>query len=270
MTQGNHSFGKLKIFGVALLKILKESPHKNFNVLYEKGIGVPMIQNILEIFKSEIRNKIQGTSVIPLEEFTIFITYFENDAKDTIVIIYLDEKDNTSNYSTLYLYSKKIRKALSSDNSLSKIAQICDDAIEIPHAKGITGLYVILQSGVIIFSKTRDSVSEKLQSDLLGGFISALFSFSEQVINGESGAKLKEINFGNQSFYTITKNNTIFTFLVTKMSPLLQRYMYIIVDKFLDKYEHNLKHFDGDLTRFHEFNDIVDQYFIIEKKDEEK
>jgi hypothetical protein len=97
----------------------------------------------------------------------------------------------------------------------------------------------------------------------IGGFISALFSFSQFVIGKESGGKLKEINFGNQSFYTITEKKVIIAYLIERMSPLLQRYMYIIAEEFIRRYGKRLETFDGDIAQFSQFEEITNEYLII-------
>ncbi|GAH69954.1 unnamed protein product, partial [marine sediment metagenome] len=97
----------------------------------------------------------------------------------------------------------------------------------------------------------------------IGGFISALLSFSNTIIGEETGAKLKEINFGNQQFYVISKSNVVFAFLVENMNQLLQRYMYLIADEFLFDFRNYIKEFNGDVTPFNEFESKINQYFII-------
>ena len=54
-----------------------------------------------------------------------------------------------------------------------------------------------------------------------------------------------------------------YAYLVNKMSPLLKRYIYIIVDEFLDKFKHLLVDFDGETTPFMDFEKDIDEYFII-------
>ena len=89
------------------------------------------------------------------------------------------------------------------------------------------------------------------------------FSFSNTIIGEETGAKLKEINFGNQQFYVISKSDVIFAFLVEDMNSLLQRYMYLIADEFIYDFSDYLKCFNGDITPFASFEEKINQYFII-------
>ena len=97
----------------------------------------------------------------------------------------------------------------------------------------------------------------------VGGFISALFSFSQFVIGKESGGKLREINFGNQSFYTITEKKVIIAYLIEKMTPLLKRYMYILAEEFVGRYSKALSQFDGDIAQFGMFENVINEYLII-------
>lgn len=61
----------------------------------------------------------------------------------------------------------------------------------------------------------------------------------------------------------ITKNDVIFAYLVDNMNPLLERYMSFITDEFLTQFRDQLKNFDGDITPFFNFEEIINQYFAI-------
>ena len=86
----------MEMLGIGLVKISQIDVGAQFNVLFQKGIGVPLIQNVIELYKKEIIHKKQGNSIIPLEKFTIFIHYFtnENHNQDILVIIYMEEKNS--------------------------------------------------------------------------------------------------------------------------------------------------------------------------------
>jgi len=170
------------------------------------------------------------------------------------------DKDDTDKYPQLYMHSRKIKQACISDKSIPELKELCNQTIKIPHVNGIRGIYAINKFGIPLYSKV---VNEKTDNQLVAGFITALFSFGEEVIGRDSGAKLKEINFGNHIFYTVIKDEVIFAYLVKKVSPLLKRYIYIIVDEFLDLYKHLLINFDGDVEPFTDFGKVIDEYFDI-------
>ena len=254
----------LRILGLGLIKLLAPNSGGQYEVIFQKGIGVPLIQNVLEFCKKEILNKKQGNSVIPIDDFMIFIHYFENNDGTITVLIYMDEKENKINYAKLYLISKKINKIYGSNTSIAEIKSICNNAIEIPRAEGLFAVFILSSTGSPYYSKISKVRTNMAKSHVhISGFISALFSFSKAIIGVESGAKLKEINFGNQRFYMISKNKVIFAYLVEEINLLLQRYMYLIVDEFLDTYKEDLEGFKGDLSPFGVFENVIDQYFII-------
>ncbi len=148
--------------------------------------------------------------------------------------------------------------------SISEIKDVFDQEIEIPRTEGIIAMFVIGSAGSPFISKINKSRTNIADHEVhIGGFISALLSFSNTIIGEETGAKLKEINFGNQQFYVISKNNVIFAFLVESMNSLLQRYMYLIADEFLYQYKDYIKAFSGDVTPFAAFEKNINQYFII-------
>jgi len=254
----------LEMLGFGLIKILKTNSGGDFNVIFQKGIGFPLIQNIFELYKEEILDKKQGNSIIPLDDFMIFLHYFEDNQGDITVMIYMDEKENTVNYAKLYLISKKINNYFYSNASISEIKNICNLSIEIPRTEGIIAIFILNSYGSPYYTKINKirTIIAKCKIHI-SGFISALFTFSQEIIGQESGAKLKEINFGNQHFYMITKNKVIFAYLVEKVNPLIKRYMYLIVDEFLDKYKEYLQDFKGDISPFSDFENKINQYFII-------
>lgn len=250
----------VEVLGVALVKIEKEDNTYKFFTIFQKGIGQSLIQNIFELLKKEIREKNQGTSIIPIDEYSIFINYFQNQAQDQLVLIYMYDKEDVDKYPQLYMHSRKIKQACLSNKTIPELSNLCNQSIRIPLVSGIRGIYAINKFGIPLYSKVP---YEKTDNQLVAGFITALFSFGEEVIGRDSGAKLKEINFGNHIFYTVIKDEIVFAYLVKKMSPLLKRYIYIIVDEFLDSYKHLLIDFDGDVEPFTEFGKVIDQYFEI-------
>ncbi len=262
----NGDLAKLHMLGYGLIKITDIETGGIFNIVLQKGIGVPLIQNILELYKKEIITKKQGSSIIPLNEFTIHIQYFNRKSKEISVILYMEEKEPNIpvNFSTLYFLSKKINNKTLSNAHSSEIAKVFEDEIMIPKSSGVIAIFIIGSAGSPFISKinkNRQNISE--HEVHIGGFISALLSFSNTIIGEETGAKLKEINFGNQQFYVISKSSVIFAFLVENMTPILQRYMYLIADEFLYQFKDYLKEFNGDITPFASFEENISQYFII-------
>ena len=260
----NNNSSYLKVFGFGLIKILEVSKGGFFKVIFQKGMGIPFIQNILELYKKEIVKKKQGNSIIPLDDITIFFHYFEDKQRDITLIIYMNKKEITTNFTKMYLISKKINKFLSSNDSISEIKQACNSMIDVPRTEGVIAIFIIGDAGSPYFSKIKKNRSIIADKEVhVSGFLSALFTFSKEIIHEESGAKLKEINFGNQRFYMITKKEVIFAYLVEDMNPLVQRYMYLIVDVFLEEYNDHIKQFNGDVSPFKNFKNIINQYFII-------
>ena len=255
---------KLQMLGYGLIDILNINTGGATNIIFQKGIGMPLIQNFLELYKNEIITKKQGNSIIPLDNFTIFIHYFKKKEKDISVIIYMEEKESSVNFPKLHFLSKKINKKIQANASILEITKIFESEINIPKTDGISAIFIIGSTGSPFISKINKNRSNIADHEVhIGGFISALLSFSNIIIGEETGAKLKEINFGNQQFYIISKSNVIFAFLIENMNSLLQRYMYLIADEFLYQFRDYIKEFNGNITPFSEFENNINQYFII-------
>ena len=254
----------IQMLGIGLVKLSAINTDAEFNVIYQKGMGLSIIQNVIELYKKEIINKKKGNSIVPLDDFTLFIHYFEDQNHDILVIIYMTQKESTLSFSNLYFLSKKINQRLNSNASITEIIEVFENEIEIPRSEGIIAIFVIGSAGSPFISKIDKNRSNIVDHEVhIGGFISALLSFSNTIIGEETGAKLKEINFGNQQFYVISKSNVIFAFLVENMNSLLQRYMYLIADEFLFQFKDYIKAFSGDVTPFAAFEKNINQYFII-------
>lgn len=266
---GNHSNIKnnnnsINLLGFGLLSFRRSNSDWNYNITFQKGIGKPLVQNVIELYKKEIIGNDKGNSVIPLDNGTVYLQYFRIEDNHIIVLIYMDKKNPYNSYSKLYLLTKQVKKFYESGVERSEIVEFCDDSIEIPVSEDLIGLFVIGSSGRPYFSQIDKHKTTIAKSEIhIGGFISALFSFSQEIIGQESGGNLKEINFGNQRFYLITRNGIIFAFLVEKMSDLLERYMYLIAEEFIDQFKEVLTNFDGDITKFKTFKETIKEYFII-------
>ncbi|MHA1146270.1 MAG: hypothetical protein ACTSRW_16160 [Candidatus Helarchaeota archaeon] len=254
-------FGRtLEVMGFGLVKILLPNFTKGFNVVFQKGIDIPMIQNILELFKQEFKSDDHKISFIPLDNFTIYVNYFENSEGEKLIAIYMFDKGDTGDYSRLYLHARKIRSLFRANSSLSKIRDFCEETIIVPRIGGVKAIYILSKTGIPFFSRT---LVNEVDEPLIAGFISAIFSMSEQIIGKDTGAKLKEINFGNHIFYTVVKKEIIFVYLVCKLTPLLKRYMYYVADLFIEKFKEEIENFFGDVAVFDSFDDILEQYFKI-------
>lgn len=254
----------LRVLGFGLVIYMGDE----FKLIFQKGIGIPLIRNLFAIFKEEIRKKTQGTSIIPFDGFIIFINFFQNENREKLILVYMYDKENSEIDSQLYSHSRKLRNLIITNPNITEIKQICDNSVEIPKLHGVKGLYVIGTSGISYFSKSNRTIYLPEESQLVAGLITALFTFSQHIIGMDSGGKLSEVNFGNQLLYTITNGDVNFVFLVNKMTPLFERYSNIIADEFLSEFQEYLKKFNGDISPFESFNEVINRYFSdIEQTD---
>ena len=144
-----------------------------------------------------------------------------------------------------------------------EIENICDKIADIPRVKGLVGILILSKTGSLFFSKV-DKRRKNIKKNIfqIAGFISAIMIYSQDIIGGkELGLKLEDIDL-----YIDTKNEVIFTYFVEKQncSENIIHIIHLIFDDFLDKYyDSYIKDFKGDLTPFHSFENIIDQYFEI-------
>lgn len=254
----------IELMGFCMLKFSNEGKTHDYDIIYKKGLDVPLIQNVMELCKNEITQKTKGNSTIPLDDYIIIIHFYEDKDQNKIVNIFMDEKESDVNYTKLYLTSRKIFNQYNTNMDPDDVKESCSEYLDIPKSEGLLGIFILNPSGSPYFSKIDKKKANLAKKDVqISGFISALLTFSKEIIGKDSGGNLKEIVFGNQRFYVIIKRNIIFAYLVEKVNQLLKRYMYLIVDEFFSRYEDEIKNFNGDISPFEDFEYILNQYFKL-------
>ena len=149
---------------------------------------------------------------------------------------------------------------------LLELRNICKKNIWIPKSNGIIAMFILNSSGHLFYSKFNKEKTKLQNFEIqISGFISALTIFSKELISQEPGVKLKKINFGKQNFYLITQQNVIFAYLieVEKKKDINKRYLYLVSEDFLSKFKDIIANFKGDVSKFDDFDLVVNQYFII-------
>jgi hypothetical protein len=202
--------------------------------------------------------------MIPLEDFMVILHFFEDKTNNKIILIYMNDKEKDVNFTKLYLFSKEIFNKFESDFNLAEIKEFCDKKITIPQSKKLFGIFILNPSGSPYFTKINKERAGIADKDVqISGFISAILTFSREVISQDAGGNLKEINFGSQRFFTIIRNDVIFAYLVEDANSLFKRYMYLVVEEFFNSYQKELEEFNGDISPFKDFENILEKYFKI-------
>ncbi|MFX1377268.1 MAG: hypothetical protein ACFFA0_15815 [Promethearchaeota archaeon] len=139
---------------------------------------------------------------------------------------------------------------------------------DFPKASGLIGFLVLDKTGLLYFSKVtkkRKTIAKNIFQ--IAGFISAMLIYSQDLIGSEeSGIKLEDINLGSHHFYVYTEGNVIFAYFVEKerSSENFKDHIQIVIKKFIDKYYNShIKNFNGDLSPFHKFEEVISHYFEI-------
>ena len=264
----NDNIPPMHLLGVGLIKISDLNAGGTTQVLFQKGIGIQLIHTILNLNKNKIITKKQGIAIDLISDYTVYMHYFNTEPNEIIVVIYLDSKESILKFSSYYEASKKLVKAIYSCEESCNIHEICSYNFIIPQSNSLLALFIISTAGHLFYSKVNDNKSRIGDFEIqLSGFMSALLIFTKEVIGKEPGVELKHINFGNQQIYLVIKNNLIFSFLVEEelISKLDRKYMQIVSDEFLDMYKDHIgpNTFDGSLSKYREFGNIVDRYFVM-------
>jgi len=246
--------------------IVELDSNRQYTILFQKGIGMKLIQKIININQDEILLKKNGIKIDIIYRDTVYIHYFDNKDDKIVIVIYLDKKEKILKFSDLFLISENLNGLISSNISLLDLRNICEEKIKIPKTNGVIAVFIISSAGHLFYSKfNKEKASFKNFEIQVSGFISALLIFSKEIISKNTGAKLKKINFENQHFYLNSEQDVIFAYLIeeNKKNKINKRYLYLTSEEFLSKYKNSIRNFDGDVSKFGDFENIIDQYFII-------
>ncbi|MBY9010351.1 MAG: hypothetical protein KGD74_10850 [Candidatus Lokiarchaeota archaeon] len=250
---------EMNILGVGIVSITE----KNSNLIYNKGISRSLMKDLIKLYRPDILKKKEGKLIELLGIFTISIHFYSFDA-ESIAIFYVVEKDTLTNYDEMCSVSRSLAQKYCSKAPLSEINETCSKII--PSFEGLSALFVVSTTGHTLFTKIRDDkVSISENHIQIGGFLSAILMFSNEVIGKHSEDTLQSINFKNQRFIISVKDDIIFAFLVDQSpkSDNFERYVDLIAEEFLDQFSERVKNFNGDLNQFHCFEFVVDKYFCL-------
>jgi len=257
-----------QVFQLRGFSISKINLKGDLEIIFQKGIGITLTRKIIDLYKTDIINRQQGYLRDTIGNLTIYINFFEREHNQKLIIMYIDKKENLMNYSNLYYLSKSIFISISSDISKTELKKICNNIINIPKARGLIGIFIIDKAGFLYFSKVNKNRPNMANNNFqIAGFISAILIYAHDFIAEEEyGLKLEDVNLGDCHLFLKTKSNVIFAYIVVKdnRTENIKRYMQLIMEEFLDLYyASHVIGFKGDLSPFHDFENIIDQYFEI-------
>ena len=250
-------------FGIVELNSKRES-----NIFFYKGIPYSLLHQILNLYQDKIIEKKQGYINDVIGKFNIYIHFFNKKNEEIITIVYVNYKDNPIDYKRLYHLSKSLYARICSNTSIQDTIKICEKLIKIPVVDGLLAIFIVDEAGFLYFSKINENEKKIEENKVqIAGFISAILCFSQDYIGGkEAGFQLKSINVGRAHFLIKVEREVIFVYFADKqkITDRMKRYMLLIPKVFLDKYyEKDIKDFNGVLTPFYKFKEVVNQYFII-------
>jgi len=184
----------IQVYGIGLVSMTQN----RYNIVFNKGISRSFMRDLINLYRPEILNIKEGKLIDLLGIFTVYI-HFYTLGNERISIFYINEKDSLINYEDLCSLSRLLVKTYCSNVSISKLSQICNKAI--PSIKGLSALFVISTTGHTLFTKIRNDKTKLSENYIqIGGFLSAILMFSNEVIGKNSGESLQAINFENQQF----------------------------------------------------------------------
>lgn len=248
----------MDILGVGIVSITE----KNSTLIYNKGISRSFINDLIKLYRPDILEKKEGKLIDLLGIFTVSIHFYSFDSV-SIAIFYVAEKDTLTNYDVMCSTSRTLAQMCCSNAPLSSINDTCNKII--PNFRGLSALFVVSTTGHTLFTKIRADKTSILENHIqIGGFLSAILMFSNEIIAKKSGDTLQAINFGAQQFIIYVKEDIIFAYLVdnSPKSDNFKRYTDLIAEEFLDQFRESVKDFNGDLSQFHCFKLVVDKYFL--------
>ena len=119
--------------------------------------------------------------------------------------------------------------------------------------KVIQDLWILTEDGIGVFNRIHD---EKLNDQLFSMLLSALNSFAEEISTGG----LSNFELSNKRFSIVKRNKFIF---VVSSSPKTKEKkaieeLDVIISKFFNKYEEQLKNWNSNISIFNGFETDID------------
>ena len=180
------------ILGVGIVSITE----KNSNLIYNKGISRSLMNDLIKLYRPDILKKKEGKLIDLLGIFTVSIHFYSFDAEN-IAIFYVIDKKTLINYDKLCSVSRSLAQLYCSNAPLSMISKTCSKLI--PSFEGLSALFVVSTTGHTLFTKIKDDkVSISENHIQIGGFLSAILMFSNEVIGKYSKDTLQSINLNQQ------------------------------------------------------------------------
>jgi len=250
----------LELLGLGLVSMTQNK----FNIILMKGINSSLLNNLIRNYREEIIKKEEGKIIDLIGIYTVYIHFFKVDTR-ILSIFYINEKDKLIKYDDLCSLSSQIVNEFCSNNSNSNLNAICTNVIPKLPDVSVSALFIVSSAGHSLFSKI-SAENDFLKKNIIqiGGFLSAMFTFSSEIIGRDSGDHLRAISFKNRQFLVTIKDDIIFAcFTENNDSKEIKKTIDLIVGEFFDRYEERVKNFDGDVSAFNEFECVIDNYFRI-------
>jgi hypothetical protein len=251
--------GELRLLGVGLISI---KSHYS-DIIYIKGLGKSLVQRLFKLYEKKIKEKKNGKIIDLMGFHTVYVHYFTKPS-ETLVIIYINEKDKLVPYQELCSLSEELVNIYYFHHSVSDFSKLLKKVI--PNIQGVLALFVLNVTGHSFITKIgKDQNFLKQNSIQVGGFISAISIFSEEVIAKDSGEHLEAITFENFSFFITKKDELLIAYLVKKNvdCKIVKRYIELIAEEFIETYGEEVMNFSGDINQFKNFTCVIDKYFEI-------
>jgi hypothetical protein len=255
----------LQIQGVCILEM---GLNGEIEVIFQKGIDIALVHHIININRSRILNCEDGHIEDYIGSLNAYIVYCDKNQSDKIIALFVDKEETILNYEKLDNLTESLFEKIGIYTPNLELKKICIKPVKLPRAKGLVGFLALNKTGILYFSKVKKSRT-KISKNVfqIAGFISAILIYSEDLVSGEDPElRLEDINLGSHHFYVNIKNNVIFAYFIEKheVTENLDEYIHIVVDKFIDNYYNPyITNFKGDLSPFHSFETVIDQYFEI-------
>lgn len=248
----------LDLLGLGLVSISQNK----YNVILVKGINSSLLDKLVRNYREKIINKGEGKLIELIGCYTVYIHFFKIDI-GIFSIFYINEKDKLIKYDDLCSLSSQIVNEYYSNCSNSNLNTICTKVVA--KLVDVSALFIVSSAGHSLFSKINEE-NEFLKNNIIqiGGFISALSTFSSELIGRESGDHLKALRFQDRSFIINIKKEVIFAcFTENNDAKQIEKCIDLIAEEFFDRYEDRVRNFDGDITTFKEFECVIDKYLTI-------
>ena len=114
----------MEVLGAEVIRFSKSS--NLLEILFNDGIAISLTQRMFNKFRNELFKSKQGNIIGNIDDFTVYIHFFELERNEVLIVFYLDKKENMVRIlDKAYSIYEKIYFNLLREHNVPEVVDLC-------------------------------------------------------------------------------------------------------------------------------------------------